>query len=510
MNRSVLLKILVPVTLFLIVIAIFTYNQPQKTATIIKRLIFSDTGEAALQKKKSPVEGDLAFLNEKWTGDFDKMAERSRIRVLVPYSKTFYFFDGIDQRGLTYDQVKSFETYINDRLNRDILEVRVVIIPTRRDRLIPDLINGLGDIAAGNLTITPERLKQVDFSNHGLSGVDEILVTCPGGPEISTIDDLSGKTIFVRESSSYFESLKNINSQFTKQGKEPIHIQAANELLEDEDILEMMNACMIPITIIDSHKAECWMEIFEKLTFHFDITVRQGGQIAWAIRKNCPKLKKIVNDFGHSHKKGTLMGNMLFNRYFKTCKWINNPIEIDAFDRFENAAGYFKKYAEKYGFDWRMIAALAYQESRIDQTRKSPSGAVGVMQVMPGTAADPNVNIPDINDMESNIHAGVKYLRFVRDRYFENQPMDPLNKMLFSFAGYNAGPAMVTRLRRETAKMRLDPNVWFDNVEVAAAQKIGRETVQYVSNIYKYYIAYSLVTDAADEKRELKQKYIVN
>ena len=108
-----------------------------------------------MEKKKNPASGDLAFLNEKWTGDFDKMAEHNRIRVLVPYSKTFYFFDGIDQRGLTYDRVKSFETYINERLKRDILEVRAVIIPTRRDRLIPDLVNGSGDIAAGNLTITP-------------------------------------------------------------------------------------------------------------------------------------------------------------------------------------------------------------------------------------------------------------------------------------------------------------------------------------------------------------------
>jgi len=506
MNRSVLIKILIPVVLLFIITFIFTCSHPKKTATTLKRLMFFDTWKT-LQKKKKPAGRDLTFLNKKWTGDFDKMAKRSQVRVLVPYSKTFYFFDGIDQRGLTYDQVKSFETYINDKLKRDILEVRVVIIPTRRDRLIPDLIKGLGDIAAGNLTITPDRQKQIDFSNPRQSGVDEILVTCPGAPEISTLDDLSGKTIFVRESSSYFESLKNINSRFEKQGKKQIHIQPANELLEDEDILEMMNACMIPITIIDSHKAECWMEIFEKLTFHFDITVRQGGQIAWAIRKNSPKLKKIINDFGLSHKKGTLMGNMLFNRYFKTCKWINNPMELDAFERFENAAKYFKKYAGQYGFDWRMIAALAYQESRIDQTRKSPSGAVGVMQVLPGTAADPNVNIPDVLDLESNIHAGVKYLRFIRNRYFENQPMGALDKMLFSLASYNAGPAMVARLRKETAKMRLNPNVWFDNVEVAAAQKIGRETVSYVSNIYKYYIAYSLVTDARDEKKELKEKY---
>ena len=154
-----------------------------------------------------------------------------------------------------------------------------------------------------------------------------------------------------------------------------------------------------------------------------------------------------------------------------------------------------------------MIAALAYQESRIDQKKKNPSGAIGVMQVLPSTASDPNVNIPNIKNMESNIHAGVKYLRFIRDRYFEDQPMDPLNKILFSLASYNAGPAKVARLRKEAVKMRLDPNIWFDNVEIIAARQIGRETVQYVSNIYKYYIAYRMVIDADKQKKALKKQF---
>jgi membrane-bound lytic murein transglycosylase MltF len=128
------------------------------------------------------------------------------------------------------------------------------------------------------------------------------------------------------------------------------------------------------------------------------------------------------------------------------------------------------------------------------------------MQMLPTTAKDPNVNIPNIEDLENNIHAGVKYLRFLREQYFENESMDEDNKTLFTFASYNAGPAKVAKLRREAEKAGLDPNVWFRNVEIVAAKLIGRETVLYVSNIYKYYTAYRLILDKLRIKKEAKKK----
>jgi membrane-bound lytic murein transglycosylase MltF len=224
------------------------------------------------------------------------------------------------------------------------------------------------------------------------------------------------------------------------------------------------------------------------------------------VRKNSPKLKAIVNSFMEKHRKGTLMGNILFERYLKNTKWVRNSFDEDDLARFRESIEFFKRYSKQYGFDWLMIAALAYQESRIDQSKRSPAGAVGVMQLLPSTAADPNVNISNIEELENNIHAGVKYLRFMRDRYFENEQMDVLNKMLFSFASYNAGPAKVSQLRRRARKKGLDPNIWFRNVEIVAAKRIGRETVQYVSNIYKYYVAYRLIVNKLESKEEMKKE----
>ena len=444
-------------------------------------------------------------LNEKWTGDFDGMTERRVIRALVPYSKTFYFLDGATQRGLEYELLKEFEKYINKSLKTKHLKVDVIVIPTKRDRLLPGLVEGLGDIAAGNLTITPERLKQVDFSNPYYKDVDEILMSGPGAPQMQSVDDLSGNEIHVRASSSYYESLQSVNARFQKAGKEPMKLVLADEYLEDEDLLEMMNVDLVPMIIIDSHKGQFWKQIFPNLSLHPDIKIRTGGRIAWAVRKNSPKLKEAINGFMKQHGKGTLMGNILFKRYLKSTKWVQNPLSDAEMQRFKETLQLFQKYAQMYDFDWLVVVALAYQESRIDQSKRSSAGAVGVMQLLPSTAADRNVGVENIEKIENNIHAGVKYLRFIVDRYYADEPMDRLNKGLFAFASYNAGPAKVSKLRKETREMGLDPNVWFRNVEIIAAKRIGRETVQYVSNIYKYYIAYRIIVDGSSIKREVKK-----
>lgn len=454
----------------------------------------------------SRADESLLKVDRSWTGDFDQMVERHRIRALIPYSKTFYFLDGAHQRGLTYDLLKEFEKHVNQKLGKKTIKVELIVIPTPRDEMIPGLIAGRGDIAAGNLTITEDRRKQVDFSNPIYTGVDEIIVTGPDSPKVQTLADLSGKEIHVRESSSYYQSLLQLNARFNNEGRKPVKLVPADELLEDEDLLEMLNAGLIPMVVIDSHKGRFWTQIFKDLTLHPEIKLRTGGEIAWAIRKNSPALKKEINQFVATAKKGTLMGNILFKRYLQNTKWARRALNEEGRKRLQETIEFFKKYAGRYEFDWLMIAALAYQESGIDQSKRSPDGAVGVMQVLPSTAADPNVDIAQIEKLENNIHAGVKYLRFLRNQYFEDQPMDDFNKTLFCFAAYNAGPARISKLRNEARQSNLDPNVWFRNVEIVASKRIGRETVQYVSNIYKYYIAYRLLVEKAEEKQEVKRE----
>jgi membrane-bound lytic murein transglycosylase MltF len=458
--------------------------------------------------EKKPKGASPLDLNEKWTGDFDGMAKDRVIRVLVAHSKTFYFLDGGHQRGISYDILKEFEKYVNKKLKTKTLKIHVVFYAVPRDQLIQRLVEGWGDLAVANLTITPQRLKHVDFSNPMLTGVKELVVTGPAAPPVNRIEDLAGQSIHVRKSSSYYESLVKLNASFKKSGRPKMRLIAANEVFEDEDLLEMVNAGLIPMIVMDSHKAKFWEQIFDKIKVHDNIVVREGGQIAWAFRKNSPKLKGIVNEFVKGHKAGTLIGNMVLKRYLKNTKYIKNALEKNEIKKFDSMVKFFMKYGGKYDFDHLMITALAYQESGLDQRKRSRVGAVGVMQILPSTAADPNVNIRDIHKLEQNIHAGTKYLRFLIEQYYKNEPMTEENKMLFAFASYNAGPGRIKGIRKKAAAMGLDPNIWFYNVEIAAAREIGRETVQYVGNIYKYYTAYRVIFSHRERKKRLRLDYI--
>ncbi|HSN56001.1 MAG TPA: lytic transglycosylase F, partial [Candidatus Sulfomarinibacteraceae bacterium] len=366
--------------------------------------------------------------------------------------------------------------------------------PVQRDELLPALEKGLGDLAAANLTITESRLQAVDFSDPLVTGVSELVVTGPSGPDLESLDDLAGKEVYTRRSSSYWRSLEKLSEDLRSRGLKPAVPVAVEEFLQDEDLLEMVNAGLLPITVVDSHKAQLWAQIFHDIEVHEKLAVRTDGRIGWAFRKSSPQLAEMVNEFVRKHKKGTLLGNVVLNRYLGNTDWARRALDGEDRARFGRTVGIFGAYGERYGFDHLMLAALAYQESKLDQSKRSAAGAVGVMQLLPSTAADPNVGIPDITELENNIHAGTKYLRFLRDRYFSDADIDPIDQTLFAFAAYNAGPAKVARLRSEAERSGLDPNVWFGNVEHVAARVIGRETVQYVSNIAKYYVAYRLAS----------------
>jgi len=430
-----------------------------------------------------------------WTGDYDGMVARRQVRVLVVPNKMYYFLDRGHPRGVNVDMFREFEKFINRKAKTGVRAIRIIFVPVTRDQLLPALTQGRGDIAAANLTITDERRSMVDFSDPMLTGVKEIVVTGPAAAPLKTMADLSGREIHLRISSSYYEHVVRLNAAFRKQGRSLVRIVPASEFLEDSDLIEMVNAGLIPMVVVDDHKARFWGEVFEKINLHPDIAVHEGGDIAWAFRKGSPKLAKVVNAFVKGHKKGTLMGNMLFKRYLKENKWARSALSPEELKKFHVVVNLFKQYADQYDFDYLMTGALAYQESQLDQSKRSSVGAVGIMQILPATAADKNIGIPDVEKLENNVHAGHKYLRFLQDRYFNDPAIGTLDRYLFTFAAYNAGPAKVSALRREAEKRGLDPNVWFQNVEVIAAEKIGRETVQYVSNIYKYYISYKLARD---------------
>ena len=439
--------------------------------------------------------------------DLDGLLKRRYIRVLTTLNQTNFFLHHGRFFGYEYEIVKGWEKELNTGKKGKDLHTVVEFIPVNRDELIAKLVAGYGDIAAAGLTITDSRRRLADFTTPYLTGVDEVIVTHKQAFKPSTIEELAGRRVFVRKSSSYYESLTALNKKLRKAGKRPVKIIAADENLETEDILELVNTGAVDFTVSDSHIANIWTGIFSNLVIHKELKLRSGGEIAWMVRKNSPKLKASLNAFIKQRQKGTLLGNIYFERYYEKNAWIKNPLSSNRDKTLLKYKKLLKKYADRYGFDWQLLAALAYQESRFDHTQKNKSGAVGLMQVLPSTGKDKNIGIRNVHLLENNIHAGVKYLAFLKNKYFNDVRIRPRDQVRLALAAYNAGPGKIQRVRAKTKQMGLDPNRWFRNVELATLKMVGQETVRYVSNINKYYVIYRF-TSKVSETREKEMKEI--
>ncbi|MEP1471176.1 MAG: lytic transglycosylase F [Halieaceae bacterium] len=516
-----------PVIAILLTIALSACGEPQQPESNTAEAIIPAVDQAAAASPSQPATPTAAQDNETTTevppaeralvpeqvskfvtrtGDMDAMIEARVIRILTVYSPGQYYLDDGQEKGIVAEMAGHFEDAINKSLDRGHLRVHVVVIPMARDQLLPSLLAGKGDIIVANLSITPERQEIIDFSIPSTKPLSEILVTGPSAPAVQTIEDLSGQTVYVRESSSYRESVEQLNERLTSQGKDPVQIELLSELLEDDDLIEMVNGGLLPWVIVDDYKVQFWDGVFTKLTVRDDIVFRDGGRIGWAFRKDSPKLAKGVNAFLKKNREGTLLGNVLRNRYIRDFDWAANALNKEDYERLEALVDIFKKHGEVYEVEYLMAAAQGYQESRLDQNVRSHAGAIGVMQLLPSTASDPKVGIPNIHEVDANIEAGIKYLDYLRTRYFDDPDIDNINQHLLALGAYNAGPARMINLRRKAQEQGYDPNVWFDNVEIIAAQEIGRETVQYVANIYKYYLAYSLSFRTQVERNAARSK----
>jgi membrane-bound lytic murein transglycosylase MltF len=461
---------------------------------------------AQTESTETPEQRTLSTAHDAWTGDFKGMVERRVVRVAVPYSRSLFYHDRGRERGLTADAVRKFEEHLNKKYKKDLQKrpITVVMIPTTRDELIPALLAGRVDIAAGNITITEERRKSVDFSVPIAKPFSEIIVTGPGGPAIASVDDLAGKEVFVRPATSYYESLTALNAQFRAAGKPEMTLTLLPDPIEDEDKLDMINAGLLDISVVDEWLVDLWAPVVPNVAAHKDVAVRTGAEVAGAFRKGSPELQAEVDDFITNvvKKYGLVTGN--FKSFAAKLRKTGNAKGGKDWERFQQVIELFRKYGEQYRFDYLLLAAQGYQESKLDQSVRSPVGAIGVMQLMPATGKE--MKVGDIKETEPNVHAGSKYMDQLITTYFPDAELDEANRTLFAFAAYNAGPGRLAKLRKTAAEQGYDPNKWFNNVERVVAQKVGQEPVTYVRNIYKYYVSYKLAIEAEQRQRDAAEQ----
>ncbi len=451
---------------------------------------------AAASQSNSTLELPINF--ERRLGDLDAMAKQHEIRVLVVPSHSGFFYDKGHPEGIFYESFNEFQHFANQKIKSGGLRINVTFIPLRPEQLHRALAEGIGDIIGYPVIVTPEREKEVLFTAAIYSDVKQVIVSGPKAAPLSSLDDLSGKEVYVNPLTAYYETLQHLNESLQKANKAPIRIKSADPNLTDEDLLEMVNAGLIPATVTINVRAEFWSKILPHLTRHPGITLKEDGHLSWATRNDSPKLRQLLNDFIKDHQAGTSFGNTLLRRYLQNTKWVKGATSTEDMRKFDEYVRFFRKYAAEYNFDYLMLMAQGYQESGLDQSLRNPSGAVGIMQVIPKFAGAPPISVTDVSVAENNIHAGAKMMRNIADTYFNDDKLDSLNKTLMVFASYNAGPNRISRLRKIAASQGLNPNKWFGNVELVVAREVGQQTVQYVSNIFKYYVAYKLTLEEAN------------
>lgn len=433
------------------------------------------------------------------TGDLDQVRKRRYLRALVSPNPTDFFFDGAQPAGLQVEWLREFEKWLNKGVKREAERVRIAYIPVPFADLIPALVAGRGDVIAAMLTATPERRRLVTFV-HGSAKVNEVVVANAAVADLAGVDDLAGKQIHVLRGSSYAEHLRDLSRSLVDRGRKPIDIREADPLVNTEGILELVNAGVVSYTVADDYRARLWQDLLPDIRVLEHLKVAEDTRVGWAARPSNKDLIRTLQEFARSVKQGSQLGNVLLRRYYENTPAVKNSLAGTEMEKLRPLLALFEKYGRQYGFDPLAIAAQGYQESQLDHRKTSPRGATGIMQVLPSTAGDANVGITGISNLENNIHAGVKYLAFLRDQYFSDPAITEEDRLALCWAAYNAGPGNVRKMRALAEQMGLDPDRWFNHVEVAAGRVTGRETVRYVANIYKYYVLYSMVAELNERR----------
>lgn len=456
--------------------------------------IRDDAIETAVQRAGDAARGDLAEIRR--TGV---------LRVLVAYAKGDFFIADGEARGVEADLARAFAAWLGRKRGRHTPPVRAIFIPVPFERLLDELEAGRGDIAAAGLTVTPSRAARVPFGTPYVRNVDEVVVGRKGAPAPAGLAGLSGRVVHAMAGSSQEEHLRALDVRLRAEGKPGITITLPPEGLGKENLFAMLNAGAIDLIAADRHRAELWAAVLPNLRILNGMVLRSGNNIAWAVRPGCPELLAAVNGyFAASGKAALARASQLLAEYFRNPEWRVNPLGSRFKNRVDALWPHFSLYADQYGYDPLLLVAQGFRESRLRQSARSPRGAVGIMQVLPETAAE--LGVPDVaTSAGENIRAGVLYMHTLREGYFSNADIREPDRTLFVLAAYNMGPNRLTRVREKAAAMGLDPNRWYGNVEFAALRYVGQEPVRYVALISSYYLTYK-----GAARQVLKRRAVAN
>jgi len=437
-------------------------------------------------------------IQEQWTGDYDQLKGKGAIRVLVPLSNPFFFVDGFKKYGIIPQAISRFQNYLNSDAVASTGFTRVIIVPVSREGILDKLVAGYGDIAVANLTITEERLTKVAFANPVVEGVSEIIVAAGDSPTLSSINDLSGKKVYTRKSSSYYEHLLRLNRKFSSQGKQPVRIELLRDELEDDAVLAMVNEKILPYVVIDHRKIEWWRNNYTNVVSYPDIRIDENGKIAWALRKDSPQLLKLASGFSKLYRANLFDSSLIKKETEKEVVSVRCMKE-QPLTKFLTYYPLFERVANEYELPPLLLAAIAFEMSGFDETKVDANGKKGMMQLAPFIAREMMVDFDGaeaLDEVEFNLTATARYFAYLRENYFTDVADNSFTMMNFVVAAYLNGPEKISTMRFVTSHMGMNDSTWFGGVNVTVARLIGRETVRQVRNIVFSYIVYEMAVES--------------
>ena len=424
---------------------------------------------------------------QRFVGDFSDIEKRRVIRVLLRNNAASYFVYRGELMGFEYEIAREFADYHQLRLE--------VVVPPSYPAMTSWLLEGKADFAMGFIEPDDDlRRLGVEFSRPYHYARQHFVVHKDDPAQ--SLEDLDHRTVFVRHHSRYWERLSRLQEKGARFG-----IRATDDDIETEQLIRMVSRGRYKATLADEHLLD--IELAQGVPVRSAYAIEEEIPHAVALRKRNPELKRAWDEFIQQTYRSEFY-NVTYNKYFKSRRSVQRLARGRVIDALNGKISPYddlvRKYAERYGFDWRLVTAQMYQESRFNPKAKSHVGARGLMQLMPRTAKE--MGVDNANDPASSIRGGIKYMDWLRDRFDANLPIS--DRLWFTLASYNAGVGHVRDARRLAGQMGRDPNRWFGHAEKAmlllAQEKYakkarfgfvnGNEPVNYVRDIKQRFEAY--------------------
>lgn len=398
--------------------------------------------------------------------------------------------------GVEYHRLRAFERYLNGHA-REGKQITLKIIPKAKDQLLGALLRGEGDLMAPGELLDVKPTHAVTPSDPIVEHVPMLLVGVKGERRFTRFEQLSGRTVALTTGSVAGESINLINQKLALRKLPPVNIEWVDPSLAVEDVLEMVQAGIFHLTIVEKPIAERWATLMPKLRFDRKVLISEPRAMRWFVRRDAAMLHASIDRFLTSYKAPSDQ-NVAFERVYRRLYRVHYPLARADRQKLERLRPVLQKHARQQGMDWLNLAALAFKESTLNPNAKGTGGATGLLQITRSAAQRVGVN--NIQNVDSNVQAGAKYLAMIRRTFFSSPKLNERERMAFVLAAYNMGPERVQAMRAEARRRGLNPNQWFFQVERIAMEQVGMNAVSYVNSVNKYFLAFDRERDSLEPR----------